>query len=250
MSTSVLFIAFAAGLVSFLSPCIVPMITVYFSLITGMSMEELTKLKKKRGTQIHILINTLLFIAAFTIVFTIAGGTAGRAAKFISNNIRVFNVIGGTMVVFLALKLLGFFNAISLKSTRLEKIFNTDKITTRFKYLSTFLVGIFFAIACSHCIGPILYSVLIYAGSTGSTSSGMLIMFSFSMGLAVPYLLVGLTLRQSVGILQRISKYQKFISFGVGTILLFFGVLMILDKFTTLVGFLYRIIPINIPFGM
>ncbi|SNS08956.1 cytochrome c-type biogenesis protein [Anaerovirgula multivorans] len=250
MSTSILLIAFAAGLVSFLSPCIIPMITVYFSLITGMSMEELTKIKKKTSTHIHIIINTLLFIAAFTIVFTIAGGTAGRAAKFLSNNIRIFNVIGGTMVIILALKLLGFFKAISLKSNKLEKLFNTDKISTRFRYLTTFLVGIFFAIACSHCIGPILYSMLIFAGSTGSAYNGMLIMFSFSMGLAVPYLLVGLTLRRSIGILQRISKYQKYISYSVGTILLFFGILMIFNKFTMLVGFLSRIIPIKIPFGM
>ncbi|MFZ5968460.1 MAG: cytochrome c biogenesis CcdA family protein [Bacillota bacterium] len=250
MATSILFIAFAAGLVSFLSPCIIPMITIYFSLITGMSMEELTKIKKKAGTQVHIIVNTLLFIAAFTIVFTIAGGTAGQAAKFLSNNIRIFNVIGGIMVIILALKLLGFFKALSLKSNKLEKIFNTEKINTKFRYLTTFLVGIFFAIACSHCIGPILYSMLIFAGSTGSAYNGMLIMFSFSLGLAVPYLLVGLTLRRSIGILQRISKYQKYISYSVGVILLLFGILMIFNKYTVLVGFLYKIIPVKIPLGM
>ncbi|MDK2800788.1 MAG: cytochrome c-type biosis protein [Clostridiales bacterium] len=250
MSASIFGIAFLAGLVSFLSPCIIPMITVYFSLITGMSMEQLTGIKKKASTQLYIVINTLLFIAAFTLVFTIAGGTAGQAAKFLNKNIKIFNIIGGLMVIFLALKMLGVFKSISLKIHRLENMFNTDKLNMPVRYLTTFLVGIFFAIACSHCIGPVLYSMLIFAGSTGSVYNGMLIMFSFSMGLAVPYLLVGLTLKRSINVLQKISKYQKYISYSVGAILLFFGILMIFNKFTLLVGLLYKIIPIKIPLGM
>ncbi|MBZ4646999.1 MAG: cytochrome c-type biosis protein [Petroclostridium sp.] len=249
MSTSISLVAFFAGLVSFLSPCIIPMITVYFSLITGMSMEQLTSAKKKTATQLHIIINTLLFIAAFTLVFTVAGGTAGQAAKFLNKNIKIFNILGGIMVILLALKMLGVFKAVTLKSRRLENLFNTDKFTSA-RYLTTFLVGIFFAIACSHCIGPVLYSMLIFAGSTGSVHQGMFTMFSFSMGLAVPYLVVGLTLEKSAKLLQKVSKYQKSISYSVGAILLFFGILMVFNRYTLLVELLYKVIPIRAPIGM
>ncbi|WHH60003.1 cytochrome c biogenesis protein CcdA [Petroclostridium sp. X23] len=250
MELPISLIAFIAGMVSFLSPCIVPMITVYFSLITGKPISELKDGNKRMSTQLHIFINTLLFIAAFTLVFTIAGGTAGQAAKFLNRNIRIFNVLGGIMVIFLSLKMLGFFGWISLRSKTVEKIFDASRLSTRAQYLTTFLVGIFFAIACSHCIGPLLYSMLIFAGSTGSAANGIVIMFSFSMGLAIPYLIVGLTLERSIKILRKISKYQKAISYVVGAILLLFGILMLFNKYTLIVQLLYKIIPIKIPIGM
>ncbi|WHH60161.1 cytochrome c biogenesis protein CcdA [Petroclostridium sp. X23] len=250
MELPIAFIAFIAGMVSFLSPCIVPMITVYFSLITGRPISELTDGNKRISMQMHIFINTLLFIAAFTLVFTIAGGTAGQAAKFLNKNIRIFNILGGITVIFLSLKMLGFFDWISLRSRKLEKIFDASRLSTRARYLTTLLVGIFFAIACSHCIGPLLYSMLIFAGNTGSAYNGMFIMFSFSMGLAIPYLIVGLTLNRSIKILQKISKYQKSVSFVVGAILLMFGILMLFSKFTLIVQLLYKIMPIKIPIGM
>lgn len=246
---SINYITFFAGIVSFLSPCIVPMITVYFSLITGMSMEQLTNTKENAKIKLHILINTIIFIAAFTIVFTLAGGTAGQIAKFMTNNMKVFNMIGGVMVILLALKLLGLLDY-SLKNRYIQKILDKRKISTPFRYLTTFLIGLFFAIACSHCIGPILYSMLIFAGSTGSAYSGMYIMFLFSMGLAIPYLIVGLTLNKSLKLIRKIMKYQKIISYIVGSILLVFGIMMLFNKFSIIVEWLYKFSFYKIPIGM
>lgn len=250
MFTSIYMAAFIAGIVSFLSPCIIPMITVYFSLITGMSVEELKEAGKSKYVRLKIIINTLLFIMAFTIVFTLAGAASGKVASFIKNNIGIFNVIGGIFVIFLALKLMGLFKKVSFRIRGLNDLFDRFRAKASTSYITTFSVGIFFAIACSHCIGPLLYSMLIFAGSTGSFYSGMAVMFMFSIGLGVPYLLLGIAFGKSIGILKRIQKYQKAISFVTGAVLLAFGILLLLNRFTLVVEILYKFIPFRLPIGM
>lgn len=250
MLTSIYMIAFIAGLVSFLSPCIIPMITVYFSLITGMSVKELKEIGKSKAIRLKIIINTIIFIAAFTIVFTAAGAASGKVAGFIKENVTVFNILGGLLVIFLALKLFGLFNAISFRIKALDDLFDRFKVKASARYLTTFLVGIFFAVACSHCIGPLLYSMLIFAGNTGSSYAGMAVMFTFSMGLAVPYLLIGIAFGKSMGILKRILKYRMVISYITGAVLLIFGILLLFNRFTLVVEILYKVIPFRIPIGM
>ncbi len=133
MFTSIYTLAFTAGLVSFLSPCIIPMITMYFSLITGMSVEELKETGKSKAIRLKIIVNTLLFILAFTIVFTLAGAASGKAASFIKDNIGVFNILGGIFVIFLALKLFGLFKTVSFSIKALDNLFDRfkEKASTR-----------------------------------------------------------------------------------------------------------------------
>lgn len=250
MFTSIYLIAFFTGLVSFLSPCIIPMITVYFSLITGMSVEELKEAGKSKVVRVKIIINTLLFITAFTLVFTLAGAASGKAADFTKDNIYVFNIIGGILVIFLALKLFGLFKAATFRIKALDGLFDRFKANASTRYITTFLVGIFFAVACSHCIGPLLYSMLIFAGSTGSSYTGMAVMFMFSIGLGVPYLLVGTAFGKSMGILKKIRKYHTVISYVTGAVLLIFGILLLFNRFTLVVEMLYRVIPFRLPIGM
>ena len=208
-----------------------------------MSVEDLKKSEKSKAVRLKIIVNTLLFIAAFTIVFTIAGAASGQVARFIKANVAVFNLLGGIMVIILALKLLGFFKALSFQIKALDDFFDRFKAKASASYLTTFLVGIFFAVACSHCIGPLLYSMLIFAGNTGSAYTGMLVMFMFSMGLAVPYLLIGAAFGKSIELLKKTKKYHKVISYIAGAILLIFGVLLLFNKFTLAVELLYKIIP-------
>lgn len=242
---SLYFIAFIAGIISFISPCIIPMITVYFTTITGLSIEELKNIKDKK-IKLNVISSTFAFILAFTIVFTIAGGTAGWIASLFKNYLYLLNIIGGIFVILFGLNLLGVIN-INFKSINLpeNKIFGIK--TGTFK---AFLIGLFFAFACSHCIGPILYSILIYAGSTGSAASGMLIMFIFSIGLAVPYILVGLFMDKILFGLTKISKYMRTISNILGTIMIIFGILLLTDRYSYIVGILNKIIPYKLPFGM
>ncbi len=247
---SIYIIALGTGIVSFLSPCIIPMITVYFSLITGMSANELETAAPKGRFRIKIILHTLLFILGFTIIFTLFGAASGTIAGFIKEYTSILNVIGGIFVILLSLKLLGLFKNITLSNAALDDWFENFKEKAVTGYHTTFLVGVFFAITCSHCLGPLLYSTLIFAGNTGSVSSGMAVMFFFSIGLGIPYLLIGFSFGSSVWLIKKLQKYQTAISFITGIILLFMGILLLLNKFTVLVELLYKIIPISLPIGM
>ncbi|MCL4516673.1 MAG: cytochrome c biogenesis protein CcdA [Firmicutes bacterium] len=107
VSSFVLWVAFAAGVLSFLSPCLLPMLAVYFTLITGMSMSELQNIDNEARFRRHVLINTLLFVIAFGIVFTIAGGVAGQLGQLLQRNLKYLTIIGGVFILILSLRLLG-----------------------------------------------------------------------------------------------------------------------------------------------
>lgn len=117
-------------------------------------------------------------------------------------------------------------------------------------YITTFVVGLFFATACSHCIGPLLYSMLIFAGNMGTSYAGMVVMFFFSMGLAIPYLLIGIAYGKSIGVIKKILKYHMVISYIVGAILLLFGILLLFNRITLVTELFYKFIPFRSTIGM
>ncbi|MDA8234388.1 MAG: sulfite exporter TauE/SafE family protein [Clostridia bacterium] len=244
-------IAFAAGLLSFFSPCIIPMISVYFTLITGLSIDELEGVDRT-ALRKSIFIKTMLFVLAFIIVFTLAGGAAGQVGKVLQQQMWVFNLVGGLFITLLGLKMMGLLNLAFVEKLNLERYISINKgmLKGRNQYLTAFLVGLFFALACSHCIGPTLYSVLIAAGAAGSTSGGMLVMFLFSIGLAIPYLLVALSIGAALNFLKKLGPYKKVIGVITGGIMIFFGVMIMLDKFTVITGFFFKLLPYKLPIGM
>ena len=244
-------IAFAAGLLSFFSPCIIPMISVYFTLITGLSIDEL-EVVDRAALRKSIFIKTLLFVLAFTIVFTLAGGAAGQVGKVLQQQMWVFNLVGGLFITLLGLKMMGLLNLAFVEKLNLEKYISVNKgmLKGRNQYLTAFLVGLFFALACSHCIGPTLYSVLIAAGATGSSSGGMAVMLLFSVGLAIPYLLVALSIGAALNFLKKLGPYKRLIGIISGGIMVFFGVMIMLDKFTLITGFFFKLFPYKLPIGM
>jgi len=245
-------IAFAAGLLSFLSPCIIPMISVYFTLITGLSIDELENIQDRAALRKSIFIKTILFVLAFGIVFTLAGGAAGQVGKVLQKQMWAFNIVGGLFITLLGLKMTGLINLAWLEKLNLEKYISVHKgmLKGRNQYLSAFLVGLFFALACSHCIGPTLYSVLIAAGATGSTSGGMMVMLLFSLGLAIPYLMVALSIGAALNFLQKLGPYKRVIGIVTGLIMVFFGLMIAANKFPLITGFFFKYLPYKLPLGM
>lgn len=239
-------LAFAAGLVSFISPCIIPMLSGYFTYITGLSLRELCNLPDGKTLRKEIFLKTLMFVIAFTIVFTLAGGTAGVFAKFLKEYRQVLNFIGGAAVILLALNLLGLFRK---KGPDNCKIPGDEKIGGS-SYLMSFGIGIVFAVACSHCIGNVLYSILIMAGSLGSVSAGMFVMFFFSLGLAIPYLLAGLYMDRVIKVIHKAQRAEKALNIIFGVVLLGMGILIMSNKFTILTGWAARLLPFKLPIGM
>jgi len=236
--------SFIGGLLSFFSPCIIPMVTVFFSLITGMSIEELksalpAEIKRKA------FVNTLFFVLAFTIVFTLAGGVSGKITGIFKENISILNIIGGIFVSLVGLNMLGLFR---LPSQHINIDIPEGKLPS-LGYARSFFLGLFFAIACSHCIGSVLYSFLFLAGTLSAEKQGMMLMFIFSLGLAVPYLIL------SVAFGKYYDKLKSLMSRGtprkvLGIVMIIFGIMILTGNFTKITELLSGILPYKLPFGM
>lgn len=249
MSLIAISVAFTAGILSFLSPCIVPMLSVYFSLITGESFRSLREAGAYEALRRGVLRNTLAFVAGFSLVFAAAGAAAAQLGALFGRSLGVLNAVGGLFVVVLGLSTLGvlpqdWLQRIVLRHRSLEKAPGAARSW------SAFLVGIFFAIACSHCIAPTLYSVLIYAGGSGSPASGALLMAAFSTGLGIPYVLAGLFLGRTVHLLRRASSARVWVQRVAGALMLFLGMAMLSGKLTALTAAIGKVWSFRPPVGM
>jgi cytochrome c-type biogenesis protein len=239
------FFAFIAGAAAFLSPCIIPMISVYLSLITGMTLDELISLDNKKAIRTDILVNTLLFVVGFGLIFTLAGGTAALIGSFFQYYLRVMEITGGIFVIWFGLKLTGLFKLNLLAKFSLNPRASLPKKPVG--NLGAFSVGVFFAIVCSHCIGPLLYSLLIYVGAKGTPNQGMLSLALFSLGLAIPYLITAFAISSALDYLEKFKKYLWLVSVASGLLLVFFGILMLTGNFLKLSELVSKIMPFKIP---
>lgn len=243
-----LVISFSAGILSFVSPCIIPMLTVYFTLITGLSLDDLKASAHAPELRRRVVVNTLAFILGFGIIFTLAGGFAGQLGSLLGKWFKVLNILGGVMVLILALKLLGVF-----KLSFLEKLHWEPDVFRKFRSRTpvvAFLVGLLFAFACSHCIAPTLVSILLLAGATKSAATGMLVMLVFSVGLGIPYFVTGLGFSRVIGKLRATRRYQPLVTKLTGLLLLFLSYLMFTNKFLLLTTWFAKFLPYKLPLGM
>lgn len=239
-------LAFAAGVVSFLSPCIVPMISVYLTLITGMTLEEL-KAAPGLWARRSIIVNTLLFVLGFALVFTAAGGAAGAVGSLFAQARRPMEILGGVVIVMLGLSMTGLLQItlpgwVHIPAGRLRRHPRGP--------LGSFAVGLFFAVACSHCIAPTLLSVMAVAGTTGSPEAGALTMLIFSLGLALPYLATAVAIGPVLELLARWKVGMGWVRPGTGIVLVGFGLLMIGGQLTRLTELSSRLLPFKAPLGM
>lgn len=241
-------LALLAGLVSFLSPCIIPMLSVYFALITGLSAEEL-EAGNRPGLWKRSLVNTGGFVLGFTIVFTAAGWAAGQVGRLLGEYLDLLNLAGGIMVIVVGLKVAGFlelswFERLVLRHR--EPSFSAGKPG----FLSSFVVGLIFSVACSHCIAPTLYAILLAAGAAGSVGTGALLMLAFSFGLAIPYLAVGVSYAQVLRSVKWLKRRSVHVSRVAGLILVFFGWLMISGRWLLFTQWISGLMPFRPPLGM
>lgn len=243
--------AFVAGALSFFSPCILPMLTVYFTMITGLSMEQLTNMGQDRSMRRSIVINTALFALGFGLVFTAAGAAAGQVGSLLPKLIPILSAIGGIFVIGFGLYLVGL-NRLPVIRRILtwQRHYEHGELSMGNRGFTAFATGLVFAVACSHCIAPTLYSILIFAGSTGSAQSGAIMMAAFSVGLAIPYLIVAFGFGEATGALRRLRPYSRHISAVSGILMVLFGVLLLSGKFALLTQWFSGWLPYRLPFGM
>jgi cytochrome c-type biogenesis protein len=227
-----LFISFSAGLLSFLSPCVLPLIPSYVTFITGMSLDEL---QRERRTA---LVHSLLFIAGFTLVFLALGATATVLGRALLVYRDWLSRAGGVLIIIFGLYLLGVFNIGLLARER--RIHVADK---PLGYLGTLLVGMAFAAGWTPCIGPILGSILIYTSSAADLGRGLLLLFAYSLGLAIPFLVAALLIERFFVAFARFRPHLVWVSRAGGVLLILIGLLLVSDYFTILASYLQGLTP-------
>jgi cytochrome c-type biogenesis protein len=216
-------VSFAAGVLSFLSPCVLPLIPSYVTFITGMSLEDVQRSRR------IALVHALLFVTGFTLIFLALGATATVLGRVLFAYRDWVGRIGGVLVIVLGLYLLGVFQIGAFARER--RVHVAEK---PLGYLGTVLVGMAFAAGWTPCIGPILGSVLTYAASSASLERGLVLLLAYSLGLAVPFLLAALMIDRFMAAFRRHRGALVWVSRVSGALLVVVGVLMITGSMTIL----------------
>jgi cytochrome c-type biogenesis protein len=226
-------LAFFAGVLSFLSPCVLPLVPSYVSFITGISFKDLTVGLDRKRTRYLTLTNSGAFIAGFSTVFIALGVSSSAVGRILIGYMDVIRVIGGVLII-----VFGFFIAGFLK---LDFLMRDKKVRLSGKpagYIGTFVVGMTFAAGWSPCIGPILGTILVYAGSKGSALYGLQLLSVYSLGLAVPFFISALAINVFLSYSPKVAKSMRLIMIASGLLLIIFGILLLTDQLRTLGRFL------------
>ena len=226
-----LFIALGAGLISFLSPCVLPLIPGYISFISGQSLNELIESKKVN------LIPLVLFSLGFSFVFISFGAAASALGKILLQNSNYLRIVAGTIIVIFSLQLLGIIN---IGFLNYEKKYYTKKST---KPLFVFVVGMAFGFGWTPCIGPILGSILALASTEENISRGILLLSFYSLGLAIPFILSGFLIQKFLLFSKNFKKNINIVLKFGGIILLITGVLILTNQLQVLGYYILNIFP-------
>ncbi len=218
-------LAFLAGVLSFLSPCVLPLVPSYVSFITGVSFDDLTQGADRRRIRFLTVTNSLTFIAGFSVVFVALGASSSAVGQFFYAYQDWIRIIGGVLVIFFGLFVSGLIRLDFL--TRERKFHLSGKPAG---YLGTFFVGMTFAAAWTPCIGPILGTILLYASSKGSAVYGFNLLAVYSLGLAVPFFLSSLMFNSFLSYSAKIRKYMRVIMIASGGLLIVFGILLLTNN--------------------
>ncbi len=219
--------SFAAGLLSFFSPCVLPLIPAYITYITGTALEEELENKKFLA-----LTRTLGFILGFTIIFMIMGVSASFVGRAFRVYNRQFSIISGILIIGLGLNMMGILKLNILSKgikIKLPKISN---------WFSSVLVGMAFAAGWTPCVGAVLGTILLLAGNTGTVSSGFFLLLFYSLGLAIPFVLTALLISRFGRFLTKSEKVLPYITKIGGLIIVLLGILILFNKMYLLTNLL------------
>ena len=218
-------LAFLAGVFSFLSPCVFPLVPSYVSFITGISFEDLKEGADKKKIRYLTITNSLAFISGFSLIFIALGASSSAVGRFFFEYQEWIRIIGGILVIFFGLFVSG---VIKLDFLTRERKFHVSGKPAG--YVGSFFVGLTFAAAWTPCIGPILGTILLYASSHGSAVYGFKLLSVYSLGLAVPFFLSSLMFNSFLTYSSKIRKYMRGIMIASGLLLIIFGVLLLTNN--------------------
>ena len=233
-----LFAAFLAGVVSFISPCVLPLVPSYVTFITGVSFDELTSANAGPRVRRLTIIHSLAFIAGFSLVFIALGATATVAGQFLRQHQDTLRRAGGVLIILFGIYLTGILPIPALSRERKKQL-----TTKPLGVLGSVLVGITFAAGWTPCIGPILASILVYASTAKTVGTGVILLSVYSLGLGVPFFLSSLALNSFLAASRRIRGSLRTIELASGVVLILFGILLVTDLFPRVVSYFARFLP-------
>ena len=232
-----LLIAFGAGLISFLSPCVLPLIPGYVSFISGQSLQEILKSKK-----IDVL-PLILFCFGFSTVFIILGASASFLGQTLLQNSEILRVLAGIVIIIFSIQLIGLIN---IGYLNLEKRFEAKKSQ---HILFPYLIGLAFGFGWTPCIGPILGSILALASIEETLSKAIMLLSFYSIGLAIPFILSGYLIQKFLLFSKNFKKNINLISKSGGIILLVTGILILTNQLQAIGFYIIKIFPFMQNFG-
>ena len=232
-----LYMALAAGLISFLSPCVLPLVPGYISFISGVSFAEI---REKEGSMPFlskekriILYSSIFFIIGFSIVFILLGATATWIGAFISSKISILTKLAGLVIIFFGIYMMGLVQPrLLFKEARFQI---KDR---RFGYAGALLIGAAFAFGWTPCIGPILAAILTYAGTLEKVYRGVFLLLMYSLGLGIPFLLTAIGINQFHRFFNRIKKYMRVLEVTSGIVMVILGLMIFTNKLILIPGLL------------
>ncbi|MHB1017397.1 MAG: cytochrome c biogenesis CcdA family protein [Coriobacteriia bacterium] len=234
--TASLFAALGAGFITFLSPCVLPLIPGYIAFMTGMTTAELTDENRKVSA---VLVPSLLFVLGFSIIFVSLGASASAVGSFLSQYSSVLEKVAGVIIMLLGFFMLGIIKVPWLYG---EARFEMQK-TKRFGSFAALLMGMAFAFGWSPCVGPVLGSILMVAANSAEVGRGALLLGVYSLGLGVPFVLVALLLGRVKPVLNWLNRHALIINRVAGGILMVLGLLIMTGWIGRVVGWLSMFIP-------
>ncbi len=229
--------AFLAGLLSFVSPCVLPLIPAYLSFLTGSSVEEL-KAQSDARTRARTMLHALAFVAGFTVVFEAIGLSASALGSAFIDYKDWIARVGGIVVIVLGLNMIGLFKIPALMMDKRLQFRSANR-----SLIASFLVGIGFAAGWSPCIGPIL-GLIILKASQQHYGQATFFLFVYSMGLAVPLLITAAAITQALSALNRVKRYLGVIEIAAGIFLILTGLVIFTGSFGRVAGFFYQHFPL------
>jgi len=228
--------AFTAGVLSFLSPCVLPLVPGYLSFITGYSVNELSEEDRKTS---RVLTSSILFVLGFSVVFVSLGATASILGATLLAHRESLQIVSGAIIILLGFFLLGLIRAPWLYA---EARFDMGK-ARHFGSAAALVTGMAFAFGWTPCVGPILGAILVQAGSAGSMSYGAGLLFVYSMGLGLPLILVGLLFGRARASLDWFKKRSLVINRIAGVLLMSIGALIVSGRLSAVTGWLTGLLP-------
>ena len=232
-----LFIAFGAGLISFLSPCVLPLIPGYVSFITGSTLNEILEKKKID------LLPLIVFSLGFSFVFIVFGATASFLGQILLQNSQILRTIAGVIIIIFSLQLIGVLN---IKFLNVEKKFYTKKSNNIF---FVFIIGMAFGFGWTPCIGPILGSILALASTEETIYKAILLLSFYSLGLAIPFVISGYLMQKFLLFSKNFKRNINLVTKGGGIILLITGILILTNQLQVLGYYILNYLPFLQNFG-